>query len=189
MKNVSNFRNKNALILASIFLGVLTACSGLDGNDVKSQYFKINYTYPDSVESYKIEDQSSFPRAVYYTPPIASFLVNADSLGFTSVGLFDFSGSVPFHIGTSFTGKSGGVYSWDSDSLESIFIFQKDQELDDLTFREISGYTAVTKYGAIGERVEGSIYGIVVSIVTGDTVQLAGEFSVIRGKDFTLGQP
>lgn len=190
MKNVFNsIRNRRSRILAGLLLISLSGCSGLDNDDATLQYIQVTFSHPDSTEHYKIEDFSAFPGAVYYKPPIASFLANADSLGFTSAGLFDFSGSIPFHISVSFTGNSEGTFYWNSDSLESTYIFQKNQEEFGILFRMLEGYTNVTKYGAIGERLKGRFFGTVLNTETADTVILDGDFSVIRGKDFSINQP
>lgn len=173
----------------SILYLLLIACSSSIDPDTDNQYIRIYFYYPDSTLHYIIEDDATVQGAIYYVPYELSFLANADKLGYTSAGLFNFSGGTPFHIGVSFTGKGTGVYYWNDDSLESMLVFQETDSAFDQSYLFYSGKTEVTKYGKVGERVKGSFSGNAILKSTSDTLEIFGDFSLIRRNDFTFETP
>jgi hypothetical protein len=175
------------ILVMLILWSISVSCSVNTDPDFSTQYIQINFQYPDSTIHYIIEEDLIIHGATYYYPYYnLPFLENADSLGYTSAGLFDFSDHIPFHIRVAFTGKGLGTYYRKNDSLESILYFQKTQNAFDNPYSFYNGMTEITEYGKIGERVKGSFSGNTIERSTGDSLTVNGDFNLLRGNDFTF---
>jgi hypothetical protein len=97
--------------------------------------------------------------------------------------LFSDSNDEPRHMSLAFQGNKIGTLDWSSSSWNLISI-DEDGIPGPPIYMTHNGQTTITKYGSIGERVEGTLSGIIVEMTTRDTLTANGEFSVIRIKDF-----
>jgi len=168
-----------------IFALILFQCSINDFVEEDIQYINIILSNNERNEELFIEKDGIFPFANYL--PNSSFyygsnINSADSLGSTSLLLFNSPGSIPISLSISFPGKKEGIFPWSSNYLEgSLFI---NKTTYDPEYIYLEGLIIVNKYGKIGKRIEGSISGGVVELLTGDTLQVNGKFSLVRGEDF-----
>ena len=166
---------------------IIFQCSSLFDSEAENQYIRLTLSGENVNEKLFIEDNSTVQGVVYFNVQddvYGSPINGGDSLGYTQAGLFDFSGSTPFHLSVSFPGKKTGTYEWLARGFEGRITIQRTSDIYS-EFKNLQGHIQVDKYGDIGERVKGSIFGTVVELSSNDTLQVTGEFSLIRKNDFT----
>jgi hypothetical protein len=151
----------------------LISCSSVNDSIHQEQYISVTLTYEDSVETLKIVDNT------FLQGQGATYSVNSD---ITIINLIDLTADKPIGLNISFKGQATGEYDWTI--LHSSYLMTINKNNLVYSLITISGQTNLTKYGAVDGRVEGNFDGIVFDTSSRDTLNVIGEFSVRRQKDF-----
>jgi len=159
--------------LLAIFLILLFRCSSVNDSDVQEQYISFSTTIKDSVETFKIVD-NNFQYghgATYFSP-----------YDVTNIRLTDLNLNKLISFRLSFPGQSIGEYEWITNTNIPLIEIRKGEQIHSIIPQ--IGLINITKYGNIGERVEGSFDGVGFEDSSMDTINVTGEFSLQRLKDF-----
>jgi len=135
--------------------------------------FTINYTN-SSKHDYKLESFASTYYGAFY---------NSDSNS-TTCTITGFPESVPYSVLMSFAGSDSGVYPFKGLlSTNMLSIVMSTNYLD--RYDSFAGQTKITKFGDIGQEVEGNFEGSFqkTQIPDIDTVSISGTFKFWRGKN------
>jgi len=169
-------------ILLIILLQI--GCSSVNEQENEEQHIQLSIGGSDTSYTLIIKDNSFIQGAIYYEPEsFSSYLHGADKLGYTSIGLFNSSGSVPFHISILFAGNQTGTFYWNNDSLESSLFVQISEEPFSNPFYYVSGFTKVLNFAKVGDKINGLVSGLIIEQSSGDTLSISGDFSLIRRPD------
>jgi len=155
------------------FLLMCFASSCSTGNDpnFNGQFISVKLKYTGSSETLKILDDDFNP---------GNGATYIDSVKVTSINLLDVPSSEPLHLQIFLYDNKIGEYDWEA--YQYLMYINKNHQIRGLI--TISGKTNITMYGAVGERIEGSINGIVRTTTSEDRISVKGNFSVLRLNDF-----
>ena len=170
---------KKLIILFGI-LSFIFGCSSINDSDQDDQFISLSLSGSNYKKTLRI-DNSIRSGAMYVTD--SQVYPFTDSLAYTLLSLFNSEDAEPHYISITFPGKEEGLYEW-SRSISSLLLIQLAEDFGN-NFFNLQGSTEVTKYGSIGKKIEGNISGTLLEISTQDTINVIGEFSLIRGNDFT----
>ena len=170
---------KKLIILFGI-LSFIFGCSSINESEQDDQFISITLSGDNYSKTLRI-DNSIRSGAMYVTD--SQVYPYTDSLNYTLLTLFNSEDAEPYYISMTFPGKEEGIFNW-TNSISSLLIIQLTEGFG-TGFLNLQGTTEVTKYGSVGKRIEGNISGALLETSTQDTINVIGEFSLIRDNDFT----
>lgn len=102
--------------------------------------------------------------------------------GETSAAFWGKTGSDSVYVAFQFAGSSEGTYNWRNENYDAAVILLNDDNAL-LYLATSEGKTNVITYGAVGQKIEGTISGKLVEVSTMDEIIVSGTFSIIRAQD------
>jgi hypothetical protein len=165
-------------IVLAITLTAFSCLTPLSGDGEKDEeYISFALTGANVAKTYKITGASLAGGAIFFTKN-----------NYTSISVNNDPDKKPHRLGVTFPGKGAGRYEWTPFSMNLIAIDEDGQPPYPL-FIPHEGYTEVTEYGSVDEKIEGNLAGILIEVHNGDfylndTLNISGTFSVYRRADY-----
>ena len=154
------------ILISIVIVFFALSCSSINDSDSDKdeQFISIILSKDNFEDTLGIVDTSFLTGAIYF--PV-------DSIGYTSVSLFNYLDAEPYHLSIAFPGNQVGMVNWSNSRWNLIHILKKEGDPIPI-YITYDGYTDITRYGSIGERIEGSLYGLLVEMSTRDTLAVEG---------------
>ena len=172
-------------VAAVLFFLTLTGCSKKSSNPVDPT----NSVTSASVSGSVTLNGGDYSNTVMnYAFGAGGYSTNDQS---TACVMYATSGTDSLYIVVSFAGSSTGNYQWQGfteDSLNyyidgvGISVYKSNGSYSYL-LPQSGGNTNITKYGAVGETIEGSFSGTLQDPLGSTTVTVSGSFKVVRAPD------
>ena len=171
----ANFRGMFlVLVLALVFI---TACSkdsnnpvdpGNGGNGAVNTQVKV-----------KIDGGGFNNEEITLTNGYSSFVA---AEGETYAAFWGKAGSDSVYVAFQFAGSSKGSFDWRMENYDAAVIMMNDDNAI-MYLATSEGKTNVRNYGAVGEKIEGTISGKMIEVSTMEEISVNGSFSIVRAPD------
>lgn len=102
--------------------------------------------------------------------------------GETYAAFWGKTGSDSIYVAFQFNGSKKGSFDWRPENYDAAVIVMDDNNAM-LYLATSDGKTNVTNYGAVGEKIEGTISGKMIETTSMDEIIVSGSFSIVRAPD------
>lgn len=102
--------------------------------------------------------------------------------GETYAAFWGKTGSDSIYVAFQFNGNKKGSFDWRQENYDAAVIVMDDNNAM-LYLATSEGKTNVTNYGAVGEKIEGTISGKMIETSSMDEITVSGSFSIVRAPD------
>lgn len=162
------------LLLTFVFI---TACSKDSDNPVDSG--KSGGVVANAQVKVKINGGGFNNQEVTLIEGFSSYLPED---GETYAAFWGKTGSDSIYVAFQFTGNKKGSFDWRQENYDAAVIVMDDNNAL-LYLATSEGKTNVTNYGAVGEKIEGTISGKLTETSSMNDISVNGSFSIVRAPD------
>lgn len=171
----TNFRGMYLVMI--LLLAFITACSKdsvnpvepVNGNDIPlNAHVKV-----------KLDGAGFNNEEITLTKGYSSYLTSDNE---TYAAFWGKTGNDSVYVAFQFAGSKNGMLNWRAENYDAAVIMLNDDNAL-LYLATSEGKTNVITYGAVGQKIEGTISGKLVEVSTMDEIIVSGTFSIIRAQD------
>jgi hypothetical protein len=171
----ANFRGM-FLVLLTIMI-FLSACSKDKNNPVEPG--NGNEGPLNAQVKVKLDGAGFNNEEITLTKGYSSYLTSDNE---TYAAFWGKTGNDSVYVAFQFAGSSSGTFNWRAENYDAAVIMMNDDNAL-LYLATSEGKTNVVTYGAVGQKIEGTLSGKLVEVSTMDEIIVSGTFSIVRAQD------